>query len=220
MCRTRRQAIPEVTIRELPLSPRVKRCFILTRMRNARTISITLPPELLVKAQGLARSEHRTISELFREALRTISPGERAAIRRGKPCCAERGAAGRGWASRAKRTWSESPMNSGEKSAPRIAGARLNRAELSGQATTFLQSQSCARYLPIESPGACDTKVAPGGGTANAALANGGFVAAGGDTCCATSDDRSGSQGTRSGRIRWKASTQCGGRIFVRRTSS
>ncbi len=39
-------------------------------MRNARTSSITLPPELLVKAQELARSEHRTISELFREALR------------------------------------------------------------------------------------------------------------------------------------------------------
>jgi predicted transcriptional regulator len=39
-------------------------------MRSARTISITLPPELLVKAQELARSEHRTISELFREALR------------------------------------------------------------------------------------------------------------------------------------------------------
>jgi predicted transcriptional regulator len=42
----------------------------MSSMRNARTISITLPPELLVKAQELARTEHRTISELFREALR------------------------------------------------------------------------------------------------------------------------------------------------------
>jgi CopG family transcriptional regulator / antitoxin EndoAI len=39
-------------------------------MRTAKTISITLPPDLLVKAQGLATREHRTMSELFREALR------------------------------------------------------------------------------------------------------------------------------------------------------
>ena len=39
-------------------------------MRTAKTVSITLPPELLEKAQEAARSEHRTISELFREALR------------------------------------------------------------------------------------------------------------------------------------------------------
>jgi len=39
-------------------------------MRTAKTISITLPPDLLVKAQKVAQSEHRTISELFREALR------------------------------------------------------------------------------------------------------------------------------------------------------
>lgn len=31
---------------------------------------ITLPPDLLVKAQELAEREHRTMSELFREALR------------------------------------------------------------------------------------------------------------------------------------------------------
>lgn len=37
-------------------------------MRTAKTVSITLPPELLVRA--LAHSEHRTMSELFREALR------------------------------------------------------------------------------------------------------------------------------------------------------
>jgi metal-responsive CopG/Arc/MetJ family transcriptional regulator len=39
-------------------------------MRTAKTISITLPPELLTKAQELAQREHRTMSELFREALR------------------------------------------------------------------------------------------------------------------------------------------------------
>ena len=39
-------------------------------MRIAKTISITLPPDLLEKAQELASREHRTMSELFREALR------------------------------------------------------------------------------------------------------------------------------------------------------
>lgn len=42
----------------------------MTTMRTAKTISITLPPDLLVKAQELAEREHRTMSELFREALR------------------------------------------------------------------------------------------------------------------------------------------------------
>lgn len=39
-------------------------------MRTEDTVSITLPPDLLVKAQALAEQEHRTISELFSEALR------------------------------------------------------------------------------------------------------------------------------------------------------
>ncbi|MGH2458625.1 MAG: ribbon-helix-helix protein, CopG family [Chloroflexota bacterium] len=39
-------------------------------MRTAKTVSITLPPDLLVKAQEIAQREHRTMSELFREALR------------------------------------------------------------------------------------------------------------------------------------------------------
>jgi predicted transcriptional regulator len=39
-------------------------------MRTAKTISITLPPELLLKAQEIAAREHRTMSELFREAIR------------------------------------------------------------------------------------------------------------------------------------------------------
>jgi Arc/MetJ-type ribon-helix-helix transcriptional regulator len=47
-----------------------RHCFTMTAMRTAKTVSITLPPELLVKAQELAAREHRTMSELFREALR------------------------------------------------------------------------------------------------------------------------------------------------------
>jgi predicted transcriptional regulator len=42
----------------------------MSTMRTAKTVSITLPPDLLVKAQELAAREHRTMSELFREALR------------------------------------------------------------------------------------------------------------------------------------------------------
>jgi metal-responsive CopG/Arc/MetJ family transcriptional regulator len=44
--------------------------FTMTGMRTAKTVSITLPPDLLVKAHALAAREHRTMSELFREALR------------------------------------------------------------------------------------------------------------------------------------------------------
>jgi ribbon-helix-helix CopG family protein len=39
-------------------------------MRTAKTVCITLPPDLLKKAQKVAAREHRTMSELFREALR------------------------------------------------------------------------------------------------------------------------------------------------------
>jgi predicted transcriptional regulator len=39
-------------------------------MQTENTVSITLPPELLVKAQALAEQERRTISELMSEALR------------------------------------------------------------------------------------------------------------------------------------------------------
>jgi predicted transcriptional regulator len=54
-------------------------------MRTAKTISITLPPDLFVKAQEIAEREHRTISELFREALRrymTADPEWEALLRR------------------------------------------------------------------------------------------------------------------------------------------
>jgi len=42
----------------------------MTNMRIAKTISITLPPDMLAKAQETAEREHRTMSELLREALR------------------------------------------------------------------------------------------------------------------------------------------------------
>jgi predicted transcriptional regulator len=54
-------------------------------MRIAKTISITLPPDLLVKAQKTAEREDRTMSELFREALRryiTADPEWEALLRR------------------------------------------------------------------------------------------------------------------------------------------
>jgi metal-responsive CopG/Arc/MetJ family transcriptional regulator len=47
-------------------------------MRTAKTVSITLPPDLLVKAQEAALREHRTMSELFREALRHYVSEKRA----------------------------------------------------------------------------------------------------------------------------------------------
>ena len=39
-------------------------------MRTSKTLSITLPPEMLARAGEIARKEHRTMSELVREALR------------------------------------------------------------------------------------------------------------------------------------------------------
>ena len=58
--------------RNMPINilDNVKHCITLTNMRTAKTISITLPPDLLLKAQKTAEREDRTISELFREALR------------------------------------------------------------------------------------------------------------------------------------------------------
>jgi predicted transcriptional regulator len=55
-------------------------------MRTAKTISITLPPELLAKAQEIAAREHRTMSELFREAIRrykSVDPEWEALMQRG-----------------------------------------------------------------------------------------------------------------------------------------
>ena len=39
-------------------------------MRTSKTLSVTLPPEMLTRAEQLAKKEHRTMSELVREALR------------------------------------------------------------------------------------------------------------------------------------------------------
>jgi len=48
----------------------------MSSMRTAKTVSITLPPDLLLKAQEFAQLEHRTMSELFREALRRYMAGD------------------------------------------------------------------------------------------------------------------------------------------------
>lgn len=48
----------------------------MSNMRTAKTVSITLPPDLLLKAQESAQLEHRTMSELFREALRRYIAGD------------------------------------------------------------------------------------------------------------------------------------------------
>jgi predicted transcriptional regulator len=47
-------------------------------MRVAKTVPITLPPDLLARAQELAQREHRTMSEIFREALRRYMQREDA----------------------------------------------------------------------------------------------------------------------------------------------
>lgn len=39
-------------------------------MRTSKTLSITLPPDMLARAVEIAKREHRTMSELVREALR------------------------------------------------------------------------------------------------------------------------------------------------------
>ncbi len=54
-------------------------------MRIAKTVCITLPPELLKKAQKTAAREHRTMSELIREALRHYMVGTPAAEKASRP---------------------------------------------------------------------------------------------------------------------------------------
>jgi predicted DNA-binding protein len=39
-------------------------------MRTTKTLSVTLPPEMLSRVEALAKKENRTMSELVREALR------------------------------------------------------------------------------------------------------------------------------------------------------
>lgn len=44
-----------------------------TTQRKSKVYTISLPPELALKAEALARRDSRTMSELFREAFRTYS---------------------------------------------------------------------------------------------------------------------------------------------------
>jgi metal-responsive CopG/Arc/MetJ family transcriptional regulator len=62
-------------------------------MRSFKNVSVALPPDMLAAVERVCRSEQRTRSELFREALRRYfsarnvampTPREKAAIRRMK----------------------------------------------------------------------------------------------------------------------------------------
>lgn len=63
-------------------------------MRIRRTMTVSLPPEMVAEVDTVRRAEHRTRSELVREALRTYfvhrlpaaeaTLAERAAIARGR----------------------------------------------------------------------------------------------------------------------------------------
>jgi predicted transcriptional regulator len=67
-------------------------------MRTRRSITISLPPEIAEQVEETMTVEHRTRSELMREALRTYfsvrhfpeetpTPAELRAIRRGEAAC-------------------------------------------------------------------------------------------------------------------------------------
>jgi metal-responsive CopG/Arc/MetJ family transcriptional regulator len=52
-------------------------------MRTARVISLSLPPDMEKEVQRIAKEEHRTISELLREAFRQyLSSRDLASIRK------------------------------------------------------------------------------------------------------------------------------------------
>ena len=63
-------------------------------MRIREIVTISLPPEMLKQVERLRKLEHRTRSELVREALRVyvarqlpaaeVTPAERRALRRGR----------------------------------------------------------------------------------------------------------------------------------------
>ena len=42
-------------------------------MRNTKTLSVTLPPDMLKRAQSIAKKESRTMSELIRRPSATTS---------------------------------------------------------------------------------------------------------------------------------------------------
>jgi Arc/MetJ-type ribon-helix-helix transcriptional regulator len=52
-------------------------------MRNTKTITISLAPEQLKRAQRLAKRQGRTMSELFREGLRRLEQEEKQKPRAG-----------------------------------------------------------------------------------------------------------------------------------------
>lgn len=52
-------------------------------MRISKTVSITLPPEMLLYATKTAKAEHRTMSELVREALRCYESMRQWGVMRG-----------------------------------------------------------------------------------------------------------------------------------------
>ena len=49
-------------------------------MRTSKTISVSLPPLQLKQAERLAKRENRTMSELFREALRQYQQRQEGAV--------------------------------------------------------------------------------------------------------------------------------------------
>ena len=49
-------------------------------MRTSKTLSVSLPPAQLKRAERLARKENRTLSELVREALRHYEQKQQAPI--------------------------------------------------------------------------------------------------------------------------------------------
>ncbi len=53
-------------------------------MRTAKVISLSLPPEMEKEVQKIAKAEHRTISELLREAFRQYLANRDLAIVRGE----------------------------------------------------------------------------------------------------------------------------------------
>jgi len=51
-------------------------------MRTTKVLSVSLPPEMLSRAEELARDENRTMSELVREALRSYETLRRKTVPR------------------------------------------------------------------------------------------------------------------------------------------
>ena len=61
-------------------------------MRTTKVLSVSLPPEMLSWAEEVARSEHRTMSELVREALRAYKTLRQSADKERAPKPAGRSA--------------------------------------------------------------------------------------------------------------------------------